>query len=114
MLFLLILQISETANHNSKKNIEIYLVKKCHNLMRYIISRTSGSIAAILPEHDSGSIAAILLQYCQKFWQYCQKGLFLAILRGTNLHTKSSIAAILPELVPAVLQQYIARNPVFW
>ena len=36
--------------------------------------------------------------------------IILAILRETNLHTKSSV----PECIVTILLQYIARSPVFW
>ena len=51
-----------------------------------------GSIAAILPERD-----------------------IVAILPKTNLHVKSSIAAVLPDYVAAILLlQKVARSLVFW
>ena len=59
----------------------------------------SGSIAAILPELDACivfcSIAAML-----------PGRVIAAILPETNLHAKSSIAAVLPEYVAAILRQY--------
>ena len=46
------------------------------------------------------------------FWQYYSniaEKIIPAILRETNLHTKSSIAAILPECIAVILPQY-CRN----